>query len=493
MRGEALDDDVIDQELLIGAALPPVPGDSRAHLLPTAARSAPVRVRVVPWLNSRPTPDHPETLWVYRGSEELGSKQWTAPIPDDDLFVDVDMSDWEEGEHALDYRVQLSNGEYGRSRKISLWIDLTAPVAGQSLIFPGDLAPTGTVTAHYLETHGDEIEVEVLSLSDLRPSDTLQFYWSQSLAKALPNDENWVGDWVLSQEDLQAPKVTYAYQGQVLRDRGDGTRYAYYRAVDRAGNEGSPSWPSSITVAAAPVPRDLPPPSVTQGTGTPPRQSLDPSRALQGVTVEVPPDAVIYEDEAIALQWGVADQAGSWTSARLVATHRPWLFAVPSTAVAAHLSNTLPVTYTVYTRSGEEPSTVSTLAVSSMRSDHFPMVRCREAEGFTYLSLARIPANGATLILEKWALISTDQRVRLTLYGTLQSGGVYEKVVVDRRAVTQAELATGITQVVPKADIALFLRNNPLRLRAYVSWDRGATWPPAGVPNFPVRELNLID
>lgn len=495
MGRELFGDGELDNAPRVPVAHGPVEGDDREYLLPVTELAAPIRVEFDLWQNSSPRPQLPEILWLYREGdvEPIGEKQWTAPISLDELFIEVEMGQWSDGKHAVYYRVQLFNGSTSRSKALTVWIDRVAPGAGDALKLPQDLNPAETVTAHYLETHGDRLEVTFEPPAELIAGDTLRFYWNPNLSGGGEDEDYCVDDWTLTAADVAKPLLSYAFGGQVLRERGDGIRYAYYRIKDRAGNAGGPSWPAAVSVAAAPIPRDLPPPRVHSAAGTPPRQSLDPAHALDGVTVEVPESAVIYDDEHIALSWHVPGAAGGWASDRLAATIRPWTFTVPATAVGAHLSGRLDIKYTVFASSEEAGTAATELSVGNLPGSHFPMVSCVEAEGMAYLSLARIQGGSATFRLERWVLMSTDQHVKLTVSGTLQAGGSYERVLVDHRGVTEAELTSGLTQPVAKADLELFARNSDIRLRAYVSWDRGSTWPPEGLPNFPVRSLLLKD
>lgn len=482
----------LEEAPYVGAALAPEPGDPREHLLPVAALSSPIRVEIPSWKNSLPSPERPETVWLYRDGDEVGRKQWTSPIAPDDLYLDVDMHAWDQGEHLLHYQLQVFHGAYFQSQALSLWIDSVVPSRGLPLIFPSDLTPANTITARYLETHDDQVKVgvEVDPAQALLPGDRLRFYWSATLAPT-PAEEDWVGDWVLSQQDLQAPALLYPFQGAVMRSRGDGLRYICFEVVDRAGNLGDSSFPAVVTVDAAPVPRVLPPAKVTQATGTPPTQSLSPVQALYGLSVEVPSDAIIYDDEFIQLQWGEPGLAGGWTSSRLPAGSRPWAFDVPTPSLGAHLGKTVSLQYSVMTGTGQAGSVPSRLAVNAMPSSGFPQVRCLEAESMDELRLSQVPDRGATLVLEPWPFIGTDQQVKLTVHGTLRTNVVHESIVIDRHAVTATEATRGLSQIVPKAVLERFMRGNPISLRAYISWDRGGTWP--SLPNFPQRQLTLVD
>ncbi|UFH48274.1 hypothetical protein [Pseudomonas sp. KNUC1026] len=285
--------------------------------------------------------------------------------------------------------------------------------------------------------------------------------------------------------------MTELVSGEAIRARGDGQRYLYYHVTDRAGNVGALSRPAALMVQATPIPRDLPPPSVPAASGTSPRQTLNPAQAVSGVEVQVPAKAVIYDDESIELLWGDSGEAGGWISPALPASTKPWAFEVPSTSIGAHQGKTLAVSYRVLP-GGETPSVPLSLAVSRL-SGGLPAPEIAQAQGRASLSLRNVPASGATLLLSRWPLIGTDQRVRLAIYGAFQSGGqAQEHVVVDWHAVTEAEVFNGLRQTIPKPVLQQFALNGFIKLRAYVSWDRGQSWPAQGSPNFPVFELQLL-
>jgi hypothetical protein len=475
------DEDVIDDQPQIDLLLPDEPGDDRCGLLPVSALGQPVRVRFLPWENTMPTPAWPEAVTLFRGtSQVIASKTWIAPIEPDDYWIDIDVSGWPDGQEHIYYRVQIFNGAISRSQASPLFIDTKAPVLAGQLELSPELAAEG-LTAHYLETHDDTLIVGVPTYSDSRPGDTVELFWDAHLY-----DDTLIEQWRLTQNDLAAT-LSLPLAGDLIREQGDGARYLHFKVVDRAGNRSADSRMVQLQVAAAPSPRSLPPPQVTQASGNGSAQVLAPASAAQGVTVTIT-GADIYQEETLWLQWAVPGSVGAWTSATIAGTQR-WTFNVPATVIGAHLGKQLEVRYCLNTLRGEETSEPCLLTVQSAAKDFFSILRCTQANN-DQLRLASVPATGADLQLPAWRLISTDQRVRIDLLGTTNAGYLQTLPILQPKAVSAIELTTGLSNIkVPKAFLSSLRLNTQLTFNVFVSFDQGATWPTD--PNFPQLRLTL--
>ncbi|MNI57740.1 hypothetical protein D3C73_1128220 [compost metagenome] len=162
-------------------------------------------------------------------------------------------------------------------------------------------------------------------------------------------------------------------------------------------------------------------------------------------------------------------------------------------AVAAFMGKVLPVKYFVEDAAGDEfGSDQREVKVLAPPSSGFPTVQCAGKDSGD-LSYAQVPDTGAPITLATWRMMTTDQHIRIIMTGTSSLGYETNYQVIRPRAITSAELATGIRNVVvPKAILNEFQRNKPLSGKVYVSWDGGRTWPVDEAPNFPILRLRLV-
>lgn len=460
------------------------------NLLPIAATQAPLRVEFEMWNISNPTPQTPEHLKLFWGGVQVSEKSWTAPVPPDDLYLMVAPGFMSEGVHSLHYEVTVYNGVTWPSEPFTLTVDKTAPLLDpidERLVFPASVVQDG-VTAYYLESHGDQLQAQVPDYDELKPGDVVTWYWDQS-----PFSYEKVDARTLISDDIGEP-LFITFEGQMIRDRGDGPRYSYYQVTDRAGNRSRDARPVTIEARATPVPRDLPWPDIQEAVGTGERVTLEPEKAAQGAMVTVADTAVVYPDEVIWMQWGEPGQLGAYrTATPVVANTRR--YAIPKEYVAPHVGKELPVSYEVVGPAQNFPSLIRKLRVNQLSTSRLPRVQCQGLSGGS-LSLASIPANGAVLTQAAWILIATSQRVRIKVTAVATAGQPIELVVLDNHAVTSSELASGIGSTgnvrISKAFMTQVRIGSVFAVNVYVSFDEGRTWPPPQAPNFPILNLTLI-
>lgn len=208
--------------------------------------------------------------------------------------------------------------------------------------------------------------------------------------------------------------------------------------------------------------------------------------------VEIRADAVINPGEKVRLQWGEPGTLGAYETQTPISPGGR-RYTIPMRSVAAFMGKTLPVRYFVEDAAGDEfPSDERALKVLTLASSGFPTVQCAGKDSGD-LSYAQVPDTGAAITLATWRMMTTDQFIRITMTGVSSSG--FESVynVITPRAITPAEVASGIRNVmVPKGILNGFQRDRPLSGKVYVSWDGGRTWPLEEAPNFPILRLRLV-
>ncbi|MCM2462407.1 hypothetical protein HGO40_18320 [Pseudomonas sp. CG7] len=449
----------------------------------------PLKVMLEPWYDEDP-PGGPytERVDVFLGDNEsniIGFQEWSLPMDPDDYYVPISAERLPSGTHALSFIMTNFLGTPARSHPFTVTVDKTPPVLATTseLEFPREVLPPNKLTAHYLEQNNDELKANLPGYTDPRPWDRITWYWGRS-----PGNQDQGGVIELDDQNYANP-IVVTISADLIQDRGDGLRYVWYQVEDRAGNPSRTSASVELDVAATPIPRVLPWPSVERATGTGEQQTLDPVLFESGAVVVIPADAVIYPGEKVWVQWGEPGSVGACrTDQEISAGSRR--YAVPMRSIAAYIGKRLPLSYSVTVSEDEVlPSQTRTLNVLEVDSTHFPTVQCQEAFG-GQLSFRDVPSNGAQLRLDPWKLATTDQRIWISMAGNISSGPI-EHFAINGSKVTQAQVDHGVRSViVPKTFLERLTRNRPLTGKVYVSFDGGEK---PIFPNFPPLNLTLVD
>lgn len=451
----------------------------------------PLKVRFDPWENSAPTVKDPEQVQIFLDGVEIGVKSWTGPISPSDLYVPISADKLPSGEHSLTYLVTIWSGTPHDSYPFTLTVDKDPPQLNGSsqLIFDTSALPPKTITDRYLSQLGDKLKADLPAYSTPRPWDRIEWFWGRS-----PGDLDLGDDIELDDTNYSQP-VVVEIPGQLIRDRGDGPRFVSYRVLDRAGNASSLSAHVELDIAATPIPRTLPWPSVEQASGPGEKQTLDPFLAVNGAIVQIPEVAVIYPGERVWVQWG---EPGSLGASRVEQPITPGQrrYRIEMKSVAAHIGKTLRVDYGVIDELGaEHPSDHRLLEVQTIPSNRFKALECDGLSGGN-LSYRTVAPEGARLKLDKWSLMTTDQWIMVIMTGVGTSGDTSFEAI-RKRKITDQEVIAGIgyqTDIrVPKHFLNSLRRNEPLTGKVYVSFDGGQTWPPLTAPNFPLLRLTFVD
>jgi hypothetical protein len=156
------------------------------------------------------------------------------------------------------------------------------------------------------------------------------------------------------------------------------------------------------------------------------------------------------------------------------------------------MGKTLSVSYFVVESGvGEYPSIERRLNITALQTG-LPRLQCQGLSGGN-LSYASVPGTGAPLTLATWPLMTIDQHIRIRMTGIAQSGAESHYEAILPRAITTAELGSGIKGVtVSKTFLNTLQRSKPLTGKVYVSFDGGQTWPPLVAPNFPLLQLTFV-
>lgn len=472
-------------------ALPDIAG-GETNLLHKSALEAPLPVTIPKWLNSDPKPDEPEWVTLYWAGGEVDTKTWFATVPDADRVFYVPVSFLIHGEHTLHYFLHLYNGAEGDSFDLILTIDTHKPLLNQTddlAQFP-EAVLTGGVTAQYLEQNNDQVKVGIPRYDEQRggpkPGDIITLYLNEKNGTGEP-DQLKVGELTVPHPVPSA--LEGVYEGQAFRDFGDRVGYARYRVEDRAGNISELSGRVELEVKAAPTPRDLSYPRVTEASGNPQASRLDPNLAAvvnNGVTVVIPQNAIIADTETAAVLFGEEGSFGFYRADTPIVTGGRE-YRIPKEYVARNLRKNIPIIFEVTGPNIPTPlqSQEHSLTISSLTG--LPVLQSTSFNAST-LSLANIPDDGAAVLrLGSWKYMATSQFLRVEMRGVLSAGDVPHTVtILNAQPVTSVgEMQAG--QIL-KTELQRFKIGEILSFIAKVSFDNKQNWH-----DFPTINPQLIN
>lgn len=455
-------------------ALPDIPGGEE-NLLPLTALSQDLKVIFVQWPITGPTPDEPERLRLYWDDVDVAGREWTSGIRPDDLFVILPrryLAD--EGPHRLMYIVTLGNNNPAPSGEITITIDKTPPVLAGTrdpLGFPIDLIGN-TVTARYLEDHGNKLSASVPLYDTPKPGDRINFYWEVGAADGLLL----AGYKELTQSDMS---LDIEFDGDMIVSGGDGERWASYEVLDRAGNISFLSRGVKLTVDAQPVP--LTPPSVERSVPTRDLTGeLDPLLVTGGAVVVVPSEIDPQPGDTITVYWdGVVPSASHETSTPITAGG--FRFAIPASKIPGNIGrNKVVVVYYTLTKQGStdaQPSGKYLLTILPIPENRFPKPQCLQASGTpATLRLSSVP-NGANFRLDPWVFIAAGQKMHMWIEGVNKTDGsdLFLDVFTERQ-VTEAETTTRVEMLLPRSYLEQLRVNSVFWADIEVSFDGGVSF-----------------
>ena len=462
----------------IDALLDDIDG-GQPNLLPFSATLAPLRIDFEPWQNSHPTPEDPEALTLFWDGEEIGSKDWTAPIEDTDLFISVPERYLSgEGAHTLGYRVVFYNGNSADSTPLTISIDRTPPQLpdDNGWRFPDEVM-TGGVTDTFLQAHGDTLNADIPPYFNIEPGDVLTWYWSATVG-----GPERAGTWILKEADT-GRALTISVSGDFIRASGDGVRYARYTVQDRAGTAVQRALPMPVLVNATPVAPNFPAPYLKETGSTAGASTLDPSRALNGGTLVIKPEATFEPDDEITVFWAVPGEYGAYSTATPLSSGSRE-YAIPKLNIAARLASRLEMYYEVTRRGNTLGSTRHNLTVEAPKN--LPNPQCDKVTG-NYLSLGKVGNGKATFTLTSWQHRNTSQFIRLYIEGR-RKDGKKDPVMVAEAAPVSSITGTMTVGSLNRQDLEVFEVPTALEIRAFLSVDNLISWI-----EFPHSSATLVD
>jgi len=280
-------------------------GDNQPNLLPYELTQQDVRVELPAWTGSLNGREDRVDLFV--GVYHVNEKTWTAPIDPADLFIMLPKEELVEGVHSLQYVLQLWNGNPDDSAITRFTVDKTPPTFGPDqgqVTLPTDLVDA-TITDLYLTTHSENVRVSAALHREPREGDVITWYLGQTQSETAR-----AGSHTLQAGELGGP-LTIDLAGVTLRGMPDGAYRLWTRANDRAGNPGTWSIITSVTLQTTPVPRYLPAPRLLEAVQQAGAWVLDPLAVNRGAKVELQADTTLHPGEEVRVE--LADESGAPT------------------------------------------------------------------------------------------------------------------------------------------------------------------------------------
>lgn len=224
---------------------------------------------------------------------------------------------------------------------------------------------------------------------------------------------------------------------------------------------------------------ELPPPTVDEATGN----TLDPIDAAGGITVRIPPEVTFVPGDVVTAQVGTYTSPGKPGAVGLT-------FAVPASAIASYVGQSLPVRYTL-ARDGrpydsrELPLLLEDFAPEDPRLTA-PVIAQAEDD---VLDLNTFEGD-ATVTAAPWPLIAVGQRVWLDADGTRADGSATTIALLVAAPVTTQQVTAGLRESLARASLEALKDGSSLSLRLRVTFD-GAT-DEVGAVRFPLRQYALV-
>lgn len=287
---------------------------------------------------------------------EVNEFKFPVPIDPGNKIVSVPRDYLDNGIYDLSY-ILIQGGNPAESEKKRITVDRVAPDDGQEPAVLEMLDVVGNITDDYLKEHG-QVRFQVRSYVGIKARDRAIYFWTDT---DKPSDsETEIDEQEFSQTDIDRNELFITMREQDIRDRGQGTRYIYYRLRDWAGNKGPRSELLELFVDLLPAPGNLKPPRVPlSDRGLIDRQHAREGAVAQGaVTVEIDRYDNPGSDNEILLDWNGTLLA----PAPVDPSCFPVVVPVPWSALTAKGLGplTASVTYRVRRSSGTTPSSLET-------------------------------------------------------------------------------------------------------------------------------------
>lgn len=466
--------------LVIVGVLPPIEG-GEDNLLPKDAWLNPLRVTFELWSDHSTRPgafDRVQLIWDGDEGKPIHEKQFDGPYTEEDLadlWLEVPASRLSEGVHTIFYKVWSWNqSPIPRvTEPVNVTIDKSPPVlAGdRKMAFPEAVVPPYKITAQYLSdpANSDQVLATLPDYAVKKVGDVISWYWEE-----FPNSQHLVDSLTLDPGNVGQP-LHLPLKGDMLRERGNGLRYATCRVRDRVGHE-------VTTLHVLLDVNILPPPlrkrpSVKEATGT----VLDPLfYGVSGVTVVIPRQ----DDEDLGLKrevfWRGYGELGSHHALE-PDPGNPREYPIPPAAIVPNIGAGRVAAITYRVEGDAKESDPLRLTVSTIPASKFSQIDCPDAARGNPLKLSRsaVSPEGTELRLAAWVYQAPTQYINIWLTSAS---------LPDEPIRTAWPVIRGINRAtLPKTYLERLPLNAVLAVHVSVSFDGGDSYLP-----FPSLDIQVL-
>ncbi|MEB0078136.1 hypothetical protein QN386_12775 [Pseudomonas sp. CCI3.2] len=323
---------------------------------------------------------------------------------------------------------------------------------------PVVLEAGGTAIIDLALVTGDSVTVSIAAYTGQNAGDKILLSWKGTPTAGGP--VNYTDEYVIKVgEELLA--TTFVVLRQNLDPLGGGTLELTYQVVFKATGISQGSASTTYQVKAA-IPATYPAPTVKDAPGG----VLDPMKALAGATMTVAYDDMLPTD-TIAPIWNGKNDTVDWQPGN---TNKSVDFLVPPSVVAASLGKTFDVDYGVVRGMEVSSSDVLRLTVSPLPDSELGKSRpvVTEADQVTRVLDLNTFTGDAHVVVAKWPLSATGQRVWLTVSGP---NGVPTLKLLEAYPITVEDVINGISRDISRAQLEQFSNGNELRVVVKVTFD----------------------
>lgn len=389
---------------------------------------------------------------------------------------------WIEGGHAeVSYRVEYASGEQASDSAVQTF-----------QIRPADSA---RLPAPQVEGHDDDsldpghfpdgLYLRIAPWPDMQDGDRLLVHWiggreADSVIKSLRIDTSVIDSGVI-EVPIEAHWLLANIGSQV-------------RVFHQYAREGVAHSSEDLTLDIR-APLNLLPPNVehatAEGGAGENKGLLLAFDARTGAYVDVPDSFPLGPGDRLAVHWD-GHPAGGQHIADTPVDGRERRFRIPSTAIAANMGPGETKRFEVFyqlTPEGEEPlkSVPFNLRIEPIARSLYGNVQIAQADSGA-LSLARVPAAGADLVLARWYFMAVGQLLSIEASGVDAGGQPVNLMVRNAAPVTAAEVAA---EQIEARLVRMFLESLQMgqnfTLTARVSFDGGGSYYPFKDLNLPLR------
>lgn len=411
------------------------------------------------WLGTRQngTPYLHETDHIVSAAE-VGELLY-IPIPEEHIAILANGT--------LDVSYRVSNDDPGTlDVRVSDHLYLTLRPRLAELPAPSvDEAPDGVLDPETITDHA----TYRMPYTGTAVGDILTWYWQGE------SPDGSASDWIPITSVVAGKPLTFNVPRPLIEPNINNMVKAFYSL--KLASTGNYQYSSVLELIIGKLIGDLPAPEVLEANGN----TLDPMQAQNGATVRVRYDSMDPQD-IITLVWWGSPGAGTPPDQQKPSDPSGQVdFLVPASVIGANIAQKVHVAYQVKRYVAEKQSALLPLDIRAIPDNVLPTAQVTQANPQTLVLNLATFAGDATATVDKWPFITTGQRAWLRLEGETSSGVPHSIVLLDGEQLTAAQIRSGLSETVPRAELEKLGQDTPLTAACRVAFsgiaDEGSALP----------------